>query len=73
VKRLTQSRGYAVVRGIIGVFFVGFGILIAVQILMKVGLRLEALPGVALGAAMIALGIVRIRMALAAAKAKPAP
>lgn len=40
--------------------FVLLGVLVLWQVLRYAGLRLEALPGIALGAAMIALGVYRI-------------
>lgn len=67
----TQSRNYAIVRGFIGVFFICFGIVIGTRIVMQTGLDFKSLPGVALAAAMIALGIVRIRGAIAAVKSAP--
>ena len=69
---LTQSPAYARARGVFGVLFVVLGAFIIVQIAHGVGFRVESIPGVLLGAAMIALGYVRIRGALAAGK-PPAP
>jgi hypothetical protein len=71
MSRFLQSRRAVQLRGIIGVFFVVFGLLIGGQILYKTGVSWLALPGVALSAAMIALGIVRIRAALALPKDGP--
>jgi hypothetical protein len=73
VKRggLAQSPAYARARGVFGVLFVGLGALIVYQIARGVGLRVEAIPGVLLGAAMIVLGYVRIRGAFAAGKPPP--
>lgn len=65
---ITQSRAYARARGVFGILFVGLGMLIVYQIVRGVGLRVEAIPGGLLGLAMIALGYVRIRGALAAGK-----
>lgn len=61
---ITAHPNYIRARGIMGAFFVLFGLVIGFEILHGVGLRFEAVPGVALGAAMIALGIVRIKAAL---------
>jgi hypothetical protein len=70
VKRrgLTQSPAYARARGVFGVLFVGLGALIVYQIARGVGFHVEAIPGTLLGLAMIVLGYVRIRGALAAGK-----
>jgi hypothetical protein len=65
---LMQSKAYARVRGVFGALFVGLGALIVYQIVRGVGMRVEAIPGVLLGLAMIVLGYVRIRGALAAGK-----
>lgn len=69
---ITQSRAYARARGVFGILFIALGLLIVVQIAHGVGFRIEAAPGILLGIAMIALGAVRIRGALAAGK-PPAP
>ncbi len=61
MKRLVSSKGYARVRFALGFLYVAFGVLIIAQMMHGVGLRLEALPGLALGAAMIGLGALRIR------------
>jgi hypothetical protein len=68
MNRLTGSRNYTRIRGVFGVLFVVLGGLIVFQIAHGVGFRLEAVPGLLLGAAMIVLGYVRIRGALAAGK-----
>jgi hypothetical protein len=64
-----RNPAYVRARGVLGVLYIGLGLIIAVEILHRVGPRFEALPGVVLGVAMIALGIVRIRAALALRKA----
>ena len=71
MSKYAQNKRVIQLRGIIGAFFVAFGIVIAGQILYKVGLDWKAVPGVALSAAMVALGIVRIRAALATRKDAP--
>jgi hypothetical protein len=68
VKRLTGSRNYTRVRGVFGVLFIVLGGLIVFQIAHGVGIRLEAVPGLLLGTAMIVLGYVRIRAAMTAGK-----
>jgi hypothetical protein len=64
----SNSPAYARARGVFGVFFIILGALIVFQIVHGVGLRLESIPGVLLGAAMIVLGYVRIRNAMSAGK-----
>lgn len=71
MKGMVNSRAYARVRGAIGVFFIFFGLLIGYQIVSKYGLGLNTISGVVLSAAMIVLGYVRIRGAIAAGKAPP--
>jgi hypothetical protein len=68
VNRLANSRGYARVRGGIGVVFILFGIVIGYQIVSKYGLGLNTISGLVLSIAMIVLGYVRIRGAFAAGK-----
>jgi hypothetical protein len=68
MNRMVNSRTYAKVRGGIGVAFILLGALIVFQIAHGVGFRVEAIPGVLLGAAMIVLGYVRVRGAIAAWK-----
>ncbi len=64
MNRLTGSRTYTRARGAFGVLFIGLGAVIVFQIAHGVGFRLEAAPGILLGAAMIVLGYVRIRAAM---------
>ncbi len=71
-RSITQSPAYVRARGVFGVLFVVLGAFIIVQIVHGVGLRVESIPGVLLGAAMIALGYVRIRGVFSAGK-PPAP
>jgi hypothetical protein len=68
---MVNSRGYARVRGAIGVVFILFGIVIGYQIISKYGLGLSTISGVVLSVAMIVLGYVRVRGALAAGKTPP--
>jgi hypothetical protein len=68
---MVNSRAYARVRGAIGVVFILFGIVIGYQIVSKYGLGLSTISGVVLSVAMIVLGYVRIRAALAAGKPPP--
>gem|GEM_PF-4158255 len=71
MNRMVNSRGYARVRGAIGVVFILFGIVIGYQIISKYGLGLSTISGVVLSVAMIVLGYVRVRGALAAGKRPP--
>jgi hypothetical protein len=65
---ITANPAYVRARGVFGVVFILFGLAIGFQILRGVGLRFEALPGITLAIAMIALGIVRIKGAMNAGK-----
>jgi hypothetical protein len=65
---LANSRAYARVRGAVGVAFIIFGVLIGYQIVSKYGLGLNTISGLVLSIAMIVLGYVRIRGAIAAGK-----
>jgi hypothetical protein len=56
-----RNLGYERVRFALGFLYAGFGALIIAQMLHLVGLRAEAIPGFALGAAMIGLGVLRVR------------
>jgi hypothetical protein len=71
VRGLSQSKTYARARGVFGVFFIVLGALIVFQIVHGVGFRLESIPGILLGCAMIVLGYVRIRGAIATGKPGP--
>ena len=62
---LDRNRGFVRLRGVLGIFYIFLGVVIASQILRQVGVHFEAVPGVVLGLAMIALGVVRIRAAIA--------
>lgn len=65
---ITSNPAYVRARGVFGVVFILFGLAIGFQIVRGIGLRFEALPGITLAVAMIALGIVRIKGALNAGK-----
>ena len=68
--RLGQSRTYVRIRGVVGLLFIGCGIVILVQTLRKtLGHPEAAVTGVILGVALIALGSLRVRAALATRKA----
>ncbi len=51
---------YARFKAVNGVIFGILGAVILVRVVMVAGFRLEALPGIVLGAAMIALGVHRM-------------
>ena len=57
-----ESIGYARFRFVNGIVFVILGLAVFVQFAFKIGFALAGIPGYVLGAAFIALGIVRIRM-----------
>jgi hypothetical protein len=61
MRRFVRSKGYARVRFAFGFLYIVFGALIIAQMVHSVGLHLEALPGLALGAALIGLGALRVR------------
>jgi hypothetical protein len=62
VKGIGSNRNYIRVRGVLGVLYVLLGVVIAGQLLAR-GLRFETVVGLIFGAAMIALGILRVRAA----------
>jgi hypothetical protein len=53
---LQCSKGYARFKAVNGVLFIVLGGAIVVRMLAAVGLRFEAVPGLILGLAMLALG-----------------
>jgi hypothetical protein len=59
------------VRGVFGIFVIILGGLIVYKIARGVGFRLEALPGILLGLAMMVLGYIRIRNAIKLGKRAP--
>jgi len=56
-----QSVGYARFKFLNGFVFIALGMLVVVQLLRGAGLRWEALSGYVLGAALVGLGLVRLR------------
>jgi hypothetical protein len=66
VKRLVRSETYARTRLINAGLFVLLGVVVVVRTLGVVGFAWQALPGCVLGAAMVALGAVRVRDYVAA-------
>ena len=61
-----QSKGYVWFKGLNGVLFIGLGAAIVWQVGRAAGFRIEAVPGIILGAAMFALGAYRVTMMLKA-------
>ena len=66
MKRLVRSETYARTRLINAGLFVLLGVVVVVRTLGVVGFAWQALPGCVLGAAMVALGAVRVRDYVAA-------
>jgi hypothetical protein len=56
---MRNSKAYGGFKTLNGVIFIVFGVLIIVQLAVRIGLRFEALSGFVLGAALIALGVYR--------------
>lgn len=67
MRRFTTSPAYGTAKLINGILFVLLGAFIVAQIAHGVGWRLEAIPGIALGAALAGLGAVRL---ISAARAR---
>jgi hypothetical protein len=61
-----QSKAYVGFKAFNGLLFVVLGVGILIQIVRYAGLRLESIPGIILGAAMLGLGLYRIRLMLRA-------
>ena len=56
---MRNSKAYGGFKTLNGVIFMVLGVLIIVQLTVRIGLRFEALSGFVLGAALIALGVYR--------------
>jgi predicted phage tail protein len=59
---LRQSKAYVGFKAFNGILFIVLGAAILFQVARVAGARLEAIPGIVLGAAMFALGAYRITM-----------
>lgn len=59
-----QSKAYVGFKAFNGVLFIVLGAAILFQVARVAGARLEAIPGLVLGAAMFALGAYRLAMML---------
>lgn len=57
--KFTKSAGYGRFKLLNGVLFIVLGTFVLAQMLHGVGFRLAALPGIVLGVALVALGVVR--------------
>jgi hypothetical protein len=68
VRRFVRSEGYARARLVTGALFIVFGAALVYRMLGAAGFAPAAIPGVVLGAAMIALGALRFRDYRAARK-----
>jgi hypothetical protein len=60
MRRLSQTAGYARFRLVFGGLMIALGITIAWRTVAMAGLRWADIPGLILGAALVALGYVRI-------------
>lgn len=58
---LRGSPAYGRIRGALGALYIVLGGTVIAQMLHGVGLRFEAMPGLVFGAAMIGLGVLRLR------------
>ena len=61
-----QSKAYVGFKAFNGVLFIFLGAAILIQVVRYAGLRLETIPGIILGAAMLGLGFYRISLILRA-------
>ena len=61
-----QSKAYVGFKAFNGLLFAVLGAALLVQVVRYAGLRVEAIPGIALGSAMLGLGLYRTAMMLRA-------
>ncbi|MBV9103892.1 MAG: hypothetical protein JO060_09885 [Candidatus Eremiobacteraeota bacterium] len=61
MRRLVRSRAYARTRAVTGALFIALGAAIVVRTLLMLGLDLREIPALVLGAALIVLGLLRVR------------
>jgi hypothetical protein len=71
VRRVVASAGYARFKLVLGLVYAVIGIAIIAKSIAAVGMSTKLVPSIALGAALIALGIVRLRDFRAIRKAIP--
>jgi hypothetical protein len=63
---IRNTKGYVAFKAVNGGLFILFGIAIFVQMLRIAGLQFNAVPGLVLGAALVALGAHRLLLLLRA-------
>ncbi|HET9392082.1 MAG TPA: hypothetical protein VFO29_00980 [Candidatus Rubrimentiphilum sp.] len=61
-----QSKTYVGFKAFNGLLFIALGAAILVQVVRFAGVRLETIPGIILGAAMLGLGLYRVTLMLRA-------
>lgn len=61
-----QSKAYVGFKGFNGLLFIVLGAAILVQVVRFAGVRLETIPGIILGGAMLGLGLYRVTLMLRA-------
>ncbi len=71
MRRLVTSSGYARLRVVVGLVAAVLGLSILIKTFLAVGLTTSALPAYVLGAAMVALGLVRLRDYRAIGRPRP--
>lgn len=57
--KFTTSAGYGRFKLLNGALFIVLGSLVLAQLLHGIGFKLSALPGIVLGLALVALGVIR--------------
>lgn len=65
---IRNSKGYVVFKAVNGGLFIVLGIAIVLQMLRIAGPNLNAIPGLVLGAALVALGVHRLYLLLRGAR-----
>jgi hypothetical protein len=73
VRRLSDSRIVLRIRGVFGLFFIVFGIVIIVRTAMMTHPSLAWIAPGTMGLALIVLGAIRVRMAVLAGRVAEAP
>ena len=61
-----QSKAYVGFKAFNGLLFIVLGAAILIQVVRFAGVRLETIPGIVLGAAMLGLGLYRVTLMLRA-------
>jgi hypothetical protein len=65
VRKLVRSAGYQRVRALLGAGFIVLGVVLLYRTVALTGIGTKSIPSFVLGAAMIALGVLRLRDFLA--------